>query len=36
MVGGDKPLKVLDCRCRLPDILLLRVVFLQDQIIKLW
>ena len=36
VVGGDEPLKVLDCQCRLPGILFFRVAFPQDQIIELW
>ena len=36
VLSGDKSLKVLDCRCRLPSILLLRIAFPQDKIIKPW
>ena len=36
VVGGDEPSKVLDCQCRLPGILFLRVTFLQDQIVEPW
>ena len=36
VVGGNKLLKVLNCQCRLPSIHLLRIAFLQDQIVKPW
>ena len=34
MVGGDEPLKVLDCQCKLPGIFFLKVAFPQDQIVE--
>ena len=36
VVDSDKSSKVLDCQCRLPSILLLRVAFLRNQIVKPW
>ena len=36
VVGSDEPLKMLDCQCRLPGILLHRVAFSQDQVVEPW
>ena len=36
VIDGDKSLKVLNCQCKLPDILFFRVAFPWDQIVEPW